>query len=184
MIDLLDTKKHYWYYDMWLLTFISDEMANIFFGLGILGVIVSLALNFLPFVAKYRAAIQIISTVVLICTSWIIGGKSIQQEYEIKELETKVKIANLEKQVAESEKKASDINAKTEIVYRDRVQVVKDVQVVVQEKIKDVSINIDSKCKITPETIDILNSSAKNITPVNIKLLNDSAQNRKEVNKK
>lgn len=145
---------------MWLISFIPESIIHICLILGILGIIVSVALNFLPFVAKYRAAIQIISSVIILIMSWFEGGFFVRDEYEVEALKTKVKIAELEKQVADSEKKAAETNAKVEIVYRDRVQVVKDVQVVVQEKIKDISLKIDSQCQITSETIDILNSAA------------------------
>lgn len=146
---------------MWLLTILPESIVHVLLGVGILGVILAVVLNFIPFVSKYRAAIQLISSAIILCTAWLEGGFAIQRAYEIEELKTKIKVAELEKQVAASEKKAAETNAKVEIVYRDRVQVVKDVQVVIQEKIKDVSLKIDSQCKITSESIDILNAAAR-----------------------
>lgn len=150
---------------MWLLNLIPDTLIHAILLLGILSVIISLALNFLPFVAKYRAAIQVIGAVLILIGSWLEGGRAIQREYDIKELETKVKIAELEKQIVESEKKAAEATAQIEYVYRDKVKVVKDVQVVVQEKIRDVAVRIDSECKLSTDVIDILNASAKNVKP-------------------
>jgi hypothetical protein len=45
----------------------------------------------------------------------------------------------------------------------DKVRVVKETQVVIQEKIKTVEVKIDSQCKITSDTVDILNDAAKGI---------------------
>lgn len=151
---------------MWLLSLLPDTLIHAVLLLGILGVIISLALNVLPFVAKYRAAIQVIASILILIGAWLEGGRAMQIEYDIKEMEMKVKIAELEKQIAESEKKAIEATNQIEYVYRDKVKVVKDVQVVIQEKIRDVAVNIDSQCKLSSDVIDILNTSAKNVKPV------------------
>ena len=52
------------------------------------------------------------------------------------------------------------MNEKIVTVYKDKIKVVKETQVVVQEKIKTVEVKIDSQCKITDDTIDILNQAA------------------------
>ena len=43
--------------------------------------------------------------------------------------------------------------------------IVKDVQVVIQEKVKEVAAQIDAQCKVAPEAIDILNLAADNVKP-------------------
>ena len=84
------------------------------------------------------------------------GGYSVEMSWRarVAELEAKVKVA---------EEKSKEANEQIKTVYVDRVKIVKEQQVVVQEKIKEVQVKIDSQCKITTETIDILNNSAKGI---------------------
>jgi hypothetical protein len=53
------------------------------------------------------------------------------------------------------------VNTEIEIVYRDRVKVVKQDVVVIQEKIREVEKVIDKGCVIAPEAISILNEAAK-----------------------
>ena len=67
----------------------------------------------------------------------------------------------LEEKVKEAEAKSAVVNKEIEIVYRDRVKIVKQDVVVVQEKIKEVEKVLDKGCVIAPEAIYILNEAAK-----------------------
>jgi hypothetical protein len=79
------------------------------------------------------------------------------------EMEWRAKVAELEAKVAAAESKSKEKNVEIQKVYIDKIKTVKETQVVIQEKIKEVQVNIDSQCKITTDTIDILNNSAKGI---------------------
>ena len=69
----------------------------------------------------------------------------------MREAEEKVKIA---------EQKAKDANAQIKIEYVDKVRVVKDVQVIVQEKLVQVKEQINSKCELDPVVPKLLNQAA------------------------
>ena len=73
------------------------------------------------------------------------------------------KVADLEKQVKVSEEKSKETNVKIETVYKDRVKVVKETQVVIQEKIKEIEKRMDSQCVVDQEVITILNDAAKRL---------------------
>ena len=66
-----------------------------------------------------------------------------------------------EQQVKEAEAKSAVVNEKIITVYKDKIKVLHDVQVVYQERIKEVEKKIDAECKVAPEAIDILNDAAK-----------------------
>lgn len=149
---------------MWMLAFIPDALLgwiiNTILVAGIVGFAASFFFGFvvryLPQIAPYRMIIQVVSIILLVAGVYFKGGYSVEMEWRgrVAELEAKV-------QKAEAESKVANDNIKT--VYVDKVRVVKETQVVVQEKIKTVEVKIDSQCKITSETVDILNEAAKGI---------------------
>ena len=71
------------------------------------------------------------------------------------------KVAELEEKVKVSEAKSKAANVEIQTVYRDKVKIVKETQVVIQERIKEVEKRIDSQCTIDTEVINILNEAAK-----------------------
>lgn len=119
---------------------------------GILGVLISFTLKALPVIGKYFEPIRVLSFLITIAGAWFEGGIHVEKTYR----------EQSEQKVAEAEKRAQETSAKLEYVFLDKVQVVKETKVVVQEKIRDVAVNIDSQCKLAPEVRTILNESAKN----------------------
>ena len=139
---------------MFLLNWIPDFVFYIVLIIGILGILTSFVLQFVPFVARYTIPIQVVSIILTVIGVWFAGGIARDQVY-------REAILAMEVKVADSERRAADASAKIEYVFVDKIKTVKDVQVVVQEKIRDVAIKIDDQCKITTDVIDILNQAAK-----------------------
>lgn len=139
---------------MWILNFLPNIVFHLMLLIGIIGIAVSFIFKAVPFISKYHLPILIISIILTLVSVWYEGGIAKDAEYQ-------AMINDMKLKVAEAEKKAAEANAQIEYVFIDRIQKVKDVQVVVQEKIRDVAVNIDSNCKITMDTVDILNKAAK-----------------------
>jgi hypothetical protein len=70
------------------------------------------------------------------------------------------KVAELEEQVKVAEAKSKIVNVEIQTVYRDKVKIVKETQVVIQERIKEVEKRIDSQCTVDTDVIKILNDAA------------------------
>jgi hypothetical protein len=70
-------------------------------------------------------------------------------------------VARLEEKVAEAEQKSVKTNTVIKKVYLDRVKIVKQDVVVVQEKIREVEKLIDKDCRVAPEAIQLLNQAAR-----------------------
>ena len=146
---------------MWMLAFFSDTflawIINTILIAGIIGFAVSFffgyVVRWLPVIAPYHLPIQVISIVLLVAGVYFKGGYSVEMAW-------REKVAELEAKVAIAEQKSKEVNEKIVTVYQDRVKVVKETQVVIQEKIKTVEVKIDSQCKITSDTVDILNQAA------------------------
>jgi hypothetical protein len=149
---------------MFLLSFIPDALilwvVNAILLAGIAGSVVSFFFGFfirwMPWIVPYRMLLQIVSLVLLIAGVYFKGGVGVEMEW-------RARVAEMEAKVAKAEAESKVVNETIKTVYVDKIKVVKEQQIVVQEKIKEVQVLIDAQCKITTDTIDILNNSAKGI---------------------
>jgi hypothetical protein len=149
---------------MFLLNFIPDAIllwiVNAILIAGIIGTVVAFFFGFfvryLPWITPYRMLLQIVALVLLISGVYFKGGVGVEMTW-------RARVAEMEAKVAKSEAESKDANEKIKTVYVDKVRVVKETQFVIQEKIKTVEVKIDSQCKITSDTVDILNDAAKGI---------------------
>jgi len=133
-----------WIINTILIVGVVGFAASFFFGYVV---------RWLPAIAPYHLLIQVVSIVLLVSGVYFKGGYSVEMAW-------RERVAELEAKVAIAEQKSKEVNEKIVTVYKDRVKVVKETQIVVQEKIKTVEVKIDSQCKITDETADILNQAA------------------------
>lgn len=135
---------------MWIM----DIIPSAFFYAAVIIGIIGFAVGCLPIVSAYRLPIQLVAILLIVCGAWFAGRGSTAQEYKerVAEANAKAKLA---------EEKAAAATAKVEYVFLDRIKTVKDVQVIVQERIKDVSVKIDENCKVIPEVISIHNQAAR-----------------------
>jgi hypothetical protein len=149
---------------MFLLNFIPDAfllwVVNAILIAGIIGTVVAFFFGFfvryLPWITPYRMLLQIVALVLLIAGVYFKGGVGVEMTW-------RARVADMEAKVAKAEAESKTANEKIKTVYVDKVRVVKETQVVIQEKIKTVEVKIDSQCKITSDTVDILNDAAKGI---------------------
>lgn len=147
---------------MWVLNILPDFLLGVFVNLiillGLAGVVVSAAfkyvIKYFPQIIPYRTALQIASVVLLALGVYLKGGQVVEEKW-------RARVAELEAKVAIAEEKSKVANETVKTVFVDKVKIVKEQQVVVQEKIKTVEVQIDSQCKITADTVDILNQAAK-----------------------
>lgn len=151
---------------MWILNFLPTWIAYVIAAIGAAGLVGSIFAGFLsrlfPQLLVIKIPLQIVSVLVLVFGVYLSGGIANQEMWEarVKEMEKKVEIA---------EQKAKETNAKIEYKFIDRIKTVKEVQVVVQEKIKEVEKIIDAKCEVPVEAVEILNMAAKNTIPSGVK---------------
>lgn len=146
---------------MWLLSFVPDALlALVINGVLIAGIVgftasffFGFVVRYLPTIAPYRMMIQVVSIILLVAGVYFKGGYIVEMSW-------RARVAEMEQKVALAEEKAKTANAEIRTVYVDKVRVVKETQVVIQEKIKNVEVKIDSQCKVAPEAITILNEAA------------------------
>ncbi len=143
---------------MWVLSFLPEWVFHLMLCIGLLGTVGGWVLKKFPTLSAHSPLIQITGIVLLIVSIWYEGGIAKDAEYRLK-------IAELSQKASEAEAKAAEANAQIEYIYVNKVQKIKDVQIVIKERvIKDASA-IDKNCKVSPEAISLLNASAKNELP-------------------
>lgn len=145
-------------YLLWVLTLMPDTFivwfVNILLLLGVIGIVVSFFVKFIPLVNTYRLPIQIGSVIVLMCGIYFKGGIDTEQKWRDRVTEAEAKVV-----AAEEKSKKTNTIIKTKIV--EKVKHVKDVQVVIQEKIVEKEKIIDAECKVAPDAVDLLNEAAR-----------------------
>lgn len=142
---------------MWLLNWLPDWVFYFVLLAGVAGLVISFFIKFIPVVNTYKVPLQLLSIVLTVAGVWFAGGISKDKEYRA-EIEAAKKRAEI------AEQKAKDATARVEYVFKDKIKVVKETQIIVQEKIRDLSVRIDGQCKVIPEVIDIHNQAARNPT--------------------
>jgi hypothetical protein len=143
---------------MWLLHLLPTSLilwiVNIAMIAGAIGILASFFIKFIPFINIYRTPIQIVSIIVFCSGIYWYGGYTTEMMW-------RDQVAQMEAKVAESEEKSRKVNRVIQKVYVDRVKVVKQDVVVVQEKIKEVEKIIDKDCKVPAEAVNLLNQAAR-----------------------
>ena len=116
--------------------------------------IIHRVVRWIPALAPYHLILQIVSAVLLVGGLYFKGGYGVEMQW-------RERVAELEAKVKESEERAKEVNEKVVVQYRDRVKVVTETKVVIQEKIKEVEKIVDAQCKVAPEALAIHNEAAK-----------------------
>jgi len=147
----------------WMIGWIPDSLlayaVNILLVVGAVSAFLSFfvihrIVRWVPALAPYHLLLQITSAVLLVAGLYFKGGYGVEMAW-------RERVAELEAKVKESEEKAKVVNEKVVVEYRDRVKVVTDTKVVIQEKIKEIEKVIDAECKVPPQAVDIHNEATK-----------------------
>jgi hypothetical protein len=143
---------------MWVLSFVPDVVLHlVIFGIMITGIGIyasSFFTRFIPPLIPYSGITRIVGTILMV------GGVYFYGSYAT-EMSWRNKVSELETKVAASEAESKKTNIQIQKVYVDKVKIVKETQVVIQERIKEVEKRIDSQCTVDTEVINILNEAAK-----------------------
>jgi hypothetical protein len=144
---------------MWLFFWIIGKIpATFWLMMAIGGSVLFLAggiLGRLPPFKAYAVFIKPIGIILSILGIYMYGGASINDHYQkmIAEYEQKIKIA---------EEQSAAVNTVIEERIRYETQIIRDNQIVYQDRIIEVATEVDGQCKVHPEIVKILNNAAEN----------------------
>jgi hypothetical protein len=142
----------------WMFSLIPDVILEALIHITLVaGIVLAVLGTFsskFPFVGEYGRLAKLVGIPLFLLGVFLEGGL-------VTEMKWRAKADELKAQVEASEAKSKETNIQIQKVYVDRVKTVKEVQIVIQERIKEVTKKIDAECKVAPEAVSILNDAAK-----------------------
>jgi hypothetical protein len=141
----------------WASLLIADVITAAGGGLVVISVIMSKWSRFSTIAVTYKWLAMAVGAVLLIMGVYQKGALSERTQWEIKVIQ-----ANARASVAEEQ--ARSATARVETIYVDKIRKVTETRVVIQEKIRDISVDIDSQCRVSPRLVELLNDAARNNT--------------------
>jgi len=145
---------------MWVLKFVPDWIFYAVLCIGLLGVVASYVLKFIPFVYMYRTPIQVASVLAIVIGTYMSGAISNEEAWQarVKELETKLAAAEAEG-AKETVKIVEKVVIKQQIIKEKGDEIIKYVD---KEIVKyDTKFLPGGECEIPKEFIKVLNDAAK-----------------------
>ena len=139
---------------LWLLNSWISYIVHAALISGVIGTFFGSIVARIPVINSYGAIVKTIALPLLIIAIFAEGYLFASKSWieEAKKFEEKVKVA---------EQQAKDANVKLGQALTDKNNSIKQQQVVIQEKIKEVQVKVNAECKISPEVVKILNDAAK-----------------------
>ena len=142
----------------WMFSLIPDVILEALIHITLVtGIVLAVLGTFsskFPFVGEYGRLAKLVGIPLFLLGIFLEGGL-------VTEMKWRAKADELKAQVEASEAKSKETNVQIQKVYVDRVKTVKEVQIVIQERIKEVTKKIDAECKVAPEAVSILSDAAK-----------------------
>jgi uncharacterized membrane protein len=145
---------------MWILQWLPNWIFYGIFFAGLLGLLATYVMKFIPFVYVYRTPIQAISILAIVIGTYMSGAISNEESWQAKvnELQSKVAAAEIESQ-KENVKVVEKIVKKTEYITRRGQDII---QYVDKEVTKyDERFRPGGQCELPKEFIKAINNAAE-----------------------
>jgi hypothetical protein len=126
---------------------------------GIVGTLVAFFFGFfiryMPWLLPHRMILQVASLVLLLAGVYFKGGISVEMEW-------RERVAEMEAKVAKVEAESKVVNTEIQTKIIEKIKVVKEKEYIIQDRIVNMTVNMDKECRVIPEALNILNDAAKN----------------------
>ena len=145
---------------MWILSWLPNWIFYAIFFAGLLGLLATYVMKFIPFVYVYRTPIQAVSVLAIVIGTYMSGAISNEESWQakVKEMEAKVAAAEIESQ-KENVKIVEKIVKKTEYITRRGQDII---QYVDREVVKyDTKFAPSGVCELPNEFIKAINNAAE-----------------------
>jgi hypothetical protein len=143
---------------MWIFTVLPDIFIHILLAIGVISLIAGYLIGFIPAVKPYTTLVQLIGIIILCLSIYLEGGLADTKEWESRTIDLKVKIADMEKQIAQSDIKVIEkVITKTQVVREKGKDVIKYVD---REIVKyDTKFLPGGQCELPQEFFKAYNDS-------------------------
>jgi 5-bromo-4-chloroindolyl phosphate hydrolysis protein len=139
---------------MWLTSYLPEWVFTLGVLAGIVGILISWVLSFIPFVVTYRLVIQVVSVCILAVSLFFSGAEMNESAWTEKNLEADLAATKLE---LEAERR--NIKIETKIVTQ--IKEIQNTVFVNGEKIIEIEKELNTQCKPTAAAINLLNATAQ-----------------------
>jgi uncharacterized membrane protein len=148
---------------MWILQWLPNWIFYVVLLSGLLGLLATYVMKFIPFVYMYRTPIQAVAIIAIVIGTYMSGAISNEEAWQARVTEMEAKVAAAEAQAAkENVKIVEKIVKKTEIV---RIQGQQVTQYIDREVIKyDEKFRPGGQCELPQQFIKALNDAAEQPT--------------------
>jgi uncharacterized membrane protein len=145
---------------MWILSWLPNWIFYAIFFAGLLGLLATYIMKFIPFVYVYRTPIQAISILAIVIGTYMSGAISNEEAWQAKVKEMELKVAAAEvKSVKENIKIVEKVVTKTEYITRRGQDII---QYVDKEVVKyDTKFAPSGVCELPKEFIKAINNAAE-----------------------
>lgn len=144
---------------MWMINLLPEAvlqwLINLLIITGLVGLFSANISRWVPILNNYTRWLKPIGILMLCVGIFLKGGY-------VTEMAWRAKVADIEAKVQVAEEKSKAANVELEKALKDKKNKTREVQVVIQERIREIEKKIDADCKVDREAIDILNDAAKN----------------------
>jgi len=138
---------------MWILNFLPDWIFYALFFIGIVGLISTFVMKFIPFVYVYRTPIQVVSVILIAIGTYKSGAISNNEKWEAKVKELEIKLAGAEVAAAKVNTEIVEKVVVKREYYKERG---KDVIRYIDREV----IKYDERCVIPKEFVEAHNNAA------------------------
>jgi hypothetical protein len=145
---------------MWILQWLPNWIFYGIFFAGLLGLLATYVMKFIPFVYVYRTPIQAVSVLAIVIGTYMSGAISNEESWQakVKEMESKVAAAEIQSQ-KENVKVVEKIVKKTEYINRRGQDIIRYVD---KEVVKyDDRFKPGGQCELPKEFIKAINNAAE-----------------------
>ena len=141
----------------WMISLIPDAVLTFLvhasLSAGVVLSVLGIFADKFPFVGTYAKLAKLVGIPLLVISIFFEGGLANEMRWraQVEDLKAKVELA---------EQQSATTNTQVQNTVKEKVKVVKEVQVVVRERLVREAGRIDAECKLDSEAIKILNQAA------------------------
>ena len=141
---------------MWILQWLPDWIFYLMFLMGLLGLIATYVMKFIPFVYVYRTPIQLVSVILVAFGTYMSGAISNEEVW-------KARVREMEAKVAAAEVQAAQENVKIVEKVVTKIQVIKERNNDIIQYVNKELVKYDETCTIPQPFIETVNRAAEEV---------------------
>ena len=141
---------------MWILQWLPDWIFYLMFFAGLLGMIATYVMKFIPFVYVYRTPIQVASVILVAIGTYMSGAISNNDSWQ-------AKVRELEAKVAAAQVQSAEENVKIVEKVVTKIQVIKERNNDIIQYVNKELVKYDETCTIPQPFIESVNRAAEEV---------------------